>query len=280
MKKFSRIILGAVIASMIAVGATVAAPSAYAAPAPINLQSSSCPSIIKQGQSSGCVVELQNLLKKQGYNPGAIDGIFGSGTLAAVKSFQKAKGLTVDGLVGPATKSALYPRPVTLATCPSLSSGSKGECVTLLQKSLNTVIFARLAVDGQFGPATQTAVKDFQASRCIAADGIVGPDTKAYLADNNKSKCPYKMSITSLRWSKVASDKYSQTYDIRVTASLRIQYERFVGNNSCVKTWSSDDRTVSYRCSYWNANGKATATITVYSGVNNALSASKTITLQ
>ena len=48
-------------------------------------------------------------LQRKGYNIGAsgIDGQYGSGTQAAVKQFQRASGLTVDGIVGPKTREAL-----------------------------------------------------------------------------------------------------------------------------------------------------------------------------
>lgn len=60
---------------------------------------------IKQGNKGGIVKSLQILLIGYGYSCGRFgaDGDFGSGTLAAVKKYQKNKGLTVDGIVGPTT---------------------------------------------------------------------------------------------------------------------------------------------------------------------------------
>ncbi len=43
---------------------------------------------------------LQIFLRDQGFDPGPLDGIFGKRTRAAVKAFQKAQGITVDGAVG------------------------------------------------------------------------------------------------------------------------------------------------------------------------------------
>lgn len=53
------------------------------------------------------VMLLQDLLNGRGYDPGPIDGIFGPLTLDAVLAFQSDEGLTIDGLVGPQTRSAL-----------------------------------------------------------------------------------------------------------------------------------------------------------------------------
>ena len=50
---------------------------------------------------------IQTKLKSLGYYTGVVDGIFGTYTLTAVKAFQKAKGLAVDGVVGPVTAKAL-----------------------------------------------------------------------------------------------------------------------------------------------------------------------------
>ena len=57
------------------------------------------------------VKELQTLLDKHGFPCGEIDGIFGPATDTAVKSFQKANGLAVDGIVGRKTWEALRTAP-------------------------------------------------------------------------------------------------------------------------------------------------------------------------
>jgi N-acetyl-anhydromuramyl-L-alanine amidase AmpD len=53
------------------------------------------------------VLAVQKALKAAGFNPGAVDGIFGKQTQAAVIAFQKAKKLTPDGIVGKRTCTAL-----------------------------------------------------------------------------------------------------------------------------------------------------------------------------
>ena len=54
----------------------------------------------KYGSRGDEVRQIQTKLKKWGYYSGSVDGIYGSATLAAVKSFQKKNGLTVDGSNG------------------------------------------------------------------------------------------------------------------------------------------------------------------------------------
>jgi hypothetical protein len=66
-----------------------------------------CTSNLSSGQSPNYVRALQTRLKELGFNPGTVDGIFGPNTLAAVKSFQKSRGLTADGIVGINTRTAL-----------------------------------------------------------------------------------------------------------------------------------------------------------------------------
>ncbi|QSF42197.1 MULTISPECIES: peptidoglycan-binding domain-containing protein [Priestia] len=63
--------------------------------------------VLKKGSHGSAVQELQRKLTALGYNTKGIDGVFDSNTEKAVRQFQKALGLVIDGIVGPATKKAL-----------------------------------------------------------------------------------------------------------------------------------------------------------------------------
>lgn len=61
----------------------------------------------KYGSRGSEVTQIQTKLKRWGYYKGNVDGIYGSGTLSAVKLFQKKNGLTVDGIAGTKTLNAM-----------------------------------------------------------------------------------------------------------------------------------------------------------------------------
>jgi peptidoglycan hydrolase-like protein with peptidoglycan-binding domain len=65
---------------------------------------------MRNGQRGWDVAALQFLLSSRGYGPGGFDGGFGPNTEAAVRRYQSAAGLTVDGIAGPATLHALRKR--------------------------------------------------------------------------------------------------------------------------------------------------------------------------
>ena len=62
---------------------------------------------LRQGSRGGDVSELQARLNRIGFWSGSIDGIFGPLTRSGVVGFQRARGLLVDGIVGPQTFGAL-----------------------------------------------------------------------------------------------------------------------------------------------------------------------------
>ena len=65
------------------------------------------PPTIKKGSSGDAVRMAQQILTDYGYDPGPVDGDFGTKTEQAVKQFQTDFGLTVDGIVGPKTWAML-----------------------------------------------------------------------------------------------------------------------------------------------------------------------------
>lgn len=85
----------------------------------------------RYGSTGEEVRQIQTKLKRWGYYNGSVDGIFGSQTLQAVKSFQKANGLGVDGIVGTKTLAALG---IQSSSSSSSTSSSNSSNVNLLSR--------------------------------------------------------------------------------------------------------------------------------------------------
>lgn len=171
------------------------APAAPAAAPATGLVSGS-PSL-KVGSKGAQVSALQSALNGLGATL-TVDGDFGAKTDAAVKAFQRANGLLVDGVVGPVTAGkinsgsathigapAAGPAPADpaapatpgrLTGNPPLHEGARGDSVRTLQTQLN-INGAHLTVDGDLGNRTDAAVRAFQTANGIPADGMVGPAT-------------------------------------------------------------------------------------------------------
>jgi hypothetical protein len=122
---------------------------------------------LNRGDESPFVEILQHLLRARGSGL-KVDGIFGVVTEEAVRRFQGKQGIAVDGIVGPVTWSRLF---ITVRR------GSTGEAVKGVQVRMNLRQADPIAVDGDFGPLTEQAVREFQLSQAIEVDGIVGPIT-------------------------------------------------------------------------------------------------------
>jgi len=148
--------------------------------------------VLRQGSGGAAVRELQQLLKSKGHNV-AVDGSFGPKTKAAVLAFQRARGLAADGVVGPKTWAALRAKPAAAPkpsqTTTTLRVGAKGAAVVELQNLLKKK-GANISADGSFGPATLSAVKNFQRSKGLAVDGVVGPKTWSALRGAGGSAKP------------------------------------------------------------------------------------------
>lgn len=123
--------------------------------------------VLKSGATGTQVTSLQHLLTGRGASTSA-DGSYGSLTVAAVKKYQSAHGLTADGVTGAATWTSL--------TSVNVRPGDSGSLVKAVQVQLRRNGYS-LTVDGSFGSATSSAVKSFQQTKGLTVDGVVGPNT-------------------------------------------------------------------------------------------------------
>jgi hypothetical protein len=119
------------------------------------------------GNRGADVRAVQGLLRAHGVGI-AIDGVFGATTVEAVKTFQATVGVTANGVVGTTTWDRLVV---------SLTSGSTGEAVRVVQRQLNEKRRAGLTVDGVYGTPTRAAVIAFQQHIGMTQHGNVGPVT-------------------------------------------------------------------------------------------------------
>ncbi|MER7072367.1 phage tail tip lysozyme [Terrabacter sp. NPDC000476] len=128
--------------------------------------------VLRSGSSGAAVRTLQYLLRASGKSITA-DGSFGPATDSAVRSYQSAHGLSVDGVVGNNTWYSLLP---------VLRQGSTGEAVKGLQRELVDAGYS-LTVDGSFGPATYSALRSYQSKSGLVVDGVAGNNTWGSLVD-------------------------------------------------------------------------------------------------
>lgn len=126
--------------------------------------------LVKNGSKGEFVKLVQLMLNEKEYSCGSADGIFGTKTESAVRSYQKAKGLLVDGIVGTNTYAKLFTECL-------LKDGSRGELVKALQTRLNEQGYGAGNADGIFGSNTEQAVKALQSAAGLAVDGKVGKNT-------------------------------------------------------------------------------------------------------
>jgi peptidoglycan hydrolase-like protein with peptidoglycan-binding domain len=129
---------------------------------------------------------LQRQLARAGDAPGPIDGRFGPRTEQAVTRVQAARGLQVDGIVGPLTLAALSRPSVVLYPGTGYAGHGAGR-VRALQRHLARAGYAPGPIDGRYGPRTEQAVNRFQAAHDLEADGIAGPQTFVHLGNHQLS---------------------------------------------------------------------------------------------
>ena len=152
---------------------------------------------LRRGYTGDDVVTVQQRLKELGYYTGSIDGVYGSGSIAAATAFQKNNGLKVDGLTGQSTYAALFSSSAVAAGSSGsssssgayvkLKSGDKGTEVKKLQQALKDLGY-NVSADGTYGPITVAAVTAFQKLNGLDDDGIAGAKTQTVLYSGNAKR--------------------------------------------------------------------------------------------
>ncbi len=201
-------------------GAPEATQSPTATPAPAsNGSASGSFSTLRYGSRGDAVKAMQEALAKLNFATGAADGIFGRGTEAAVKQFQRNNDLVADGLAGTKTLTLLYsqagqnstptPAPTNATPTPApttpkptatpaptqdptqapagvtlsrtLRKGYTGDDVKLVQQLLTNLKYYSGSLSGVYDNATIAAVKSFQLRNGLTSDGLAGAKTYAVL---------------------------------------------------------------------------------------------------
>lgn len=103
---------------------------------------------LRYGSKSPQVTELQNFLISKGYLQGSATGTFLAKTLAAVKAFQKANGLSPTGLVGPQTRALINTLSSATVVKPSGADSTSG-----VQKKIDTKVATPLVAPAKVGSA-------------------------------------------------------------------------------------------------------------------------------
>ncbi|AIL61675.1 peptidoglycan-binding protein [Pseudomonas alkylphenolica] len=101
------------------------------APAPVSL--GDFPGELRNGAKGKAVTALQTALAAKGFDPGKIDGEFGPLTEQALRQFQRINELTVDGIAGPVSWTALGGRPQPKAATVVFSSGSRERLASIAE---------------------------------------------------------------------------------------------------------------------------------------------------
>ncbi len=171
-----------------------------------NVSTSTPKSYLSKGDKGSAVKTMQTMLIKCGYSCGkyGADGDFGSGTDTALRNFQKANGLTVDGKYGAKSKAkleALY----NAKTTPTPAKSSRNSLIATGQQHSINFTGAKIATDGIYGANTkkngircvQHAINlDYKKS--LSVDGLWGSKSESGLGSHYVKKGETQYLVTAV----------------------------------------------------------------------------------
>lgn len=140
--------------------------------------------VLTTGSTGRHVRKLQEQLRVK------VDGIYGPETERAVREFQASRNLAIDNIVGPQTKRALVDGEPAIIAANKVHEEVDGETEVISDvRSVQEAV--HVAVDGEFGPETEAAIRRFQSEHGLHVDGVVGAETwKAMGVDRSVTLTP------------------------------------------------------------------------------------------
>ena len=196
-------------------------------------QSAIAQTLLQRGSVGTEVRAVQTRLQELGYFNGPVNGNFFDLTENAVRQFQRAEGLDVDGKVGPATRNRLFGTRTAAFNniydpgtenwrssrfsqfssqdmAPSSIGGfsANDSFIRQVQTALNQARYSEwggedwpeIRVDGRYGPNTRRALEAFQASRNLPITGRIDPATRRALGVSTnvpvaRNRSPYVVAV-------------------------------------------------------------------------------------
>jgi peptidoglycan hydrolase-like protein with peptidoglycan-binding domain len=171
--------------------ASAAALAAGLALAPVARADAPPPLTFVQPLPGQAVQMVQERLRAYGTYTGAVDGVWGPESMAALERFQADRGLQPTGALNEATVSMLgINQGSLLATAASPAPPAayaeplRPAAVRNVQEQLRALGFYNGGVDGLWGPGTEQALMRFQQSRGLQPNGQLNPVTASALGLN------------------------------------------------------------------------------------------------
>ena len=185
---------------------------------------------VRRNDTGKDVKTIQKRLRELGYYKGAIDGEFTGASVAALKAFQEANGLEADGVAGKATYEKLFdvttlkkdqtptpPPEITPvpgeeesgipseASYETLRKGTMSADVATMQQKLIDLGYLTGEPDGNYGTATEKAVRAFQKTNDLGVDGTAGTQTLTLMYSSEAAAASASPAATAADKAKEAA---------------------------------------------------------------------------
>jgi peptidoglycan hydrolase-like protein with peptidoglycan-binding domain len=199
-------------------------------------------SVLQLGSSGDKVTKLQKRLTKLGFYSGAITGYFGELTQSAYKAFQKAAGVTVDGICGKSDRKILYSSSAPKATQEkteekaeekteekteettsqeeektSYQLGDSGDKVITIQEKLTELNYYNGELSGYYGDVTSNSIIAFQQANDLEATGICDEETYKALTSKSAVENPAFTTPTEAETTEATTETEAPTEAVTET---------------------------------------------------------------